>query len=130
MRKTLLVLASSAMLMGSSLAYAAGEDVGDAMDTIASNYKTALKTDNPQEFKKALEGMKAGAQEAQKGTPPKLEKEPADGAKMTDFRHGLDILIGQINDAEKLADAGQFEQAKAAAEKFKDTRNAYHKKYK
>lgn len=43
MRKTLLVLASAAMLMGSSLAYAAGEDVGDAMDTIASNYKTALK---------------------------------------------------------------------------------------
>lgn len=76
MRKTLLVLASAAMMMGSSLVYAAGEDVGDAMDTIASHYKIALKADNPQEFKKALQGMKAGAQEAQKGRHLSLRRSP------------------------------------------------------
>ena len=46
MRKTLLVLASAAMLMGSSLAYAAGEDVGDAL-VVARNQRTSVATIKP-----------------------------------------------------------------------------------
>lgn len=130
MRKSLLSLAAVALLSANSLAFAADIDVGDAMDDLSDHYKTALKADNPQDFKQALEGMKTAAKEAQQGTPPKLEKEPADGEKMKDYRHGLEILIGEINKAEQLADAGQFQQAKQAAENFKETRNTYHKKYK
>lgn len=128
MRKTILALTAAVLLSGSTLALAA--DVGDAMDDLSDHYKAALKADNPQAFKQALEGMKAAAQEARAGTPPKLEKEPADGEKMKDYHHGLDTLLGQIDKAEQLADAGQFQQAKQEAQAFKQTRDTYHRKYK
>ncbi|MCG4322841.1 cytochrome b562, partial [Escherichia coli] len=95
MQNTLKALAALTLLAASSLAAAA--DLGDDMDTLAENYKTVLNTDSAATLTQSLQNLRAAAQDAKQGTPPKLESKAADSPEMKDFRHGLDTLIGQID---------------------------------
>ncbi|ACY83337.1 cytochrome b562 [Edwardsiella piscicida] len=127
MRKSVLALAGLAMMAGSALAQAAS--VSEDMDVINQSYRQAQQATTAQDFKQALTAMRAAATAAKSEAPSKLQGQASDSADMKDYRHGLDLLIGQIDKAEKLADAGQLDQAKTEAQQMLQTRNVYHKKY-
>ncbi|AJJ24683.1 cytochrome b562 [Yersinia enterocolitica] len=127
MNKKIMTLMAAALLCASSLAMAAS--VADNMDTIAENYGKVLKADSTDVIKKGLQAMRVAALDAQKGIPTKLKNKAEDGPEVKDFRHGLDLLIGQIDGALALADQGKLDEAKKAAQDFKPTRDTYHKKY-
>ena len=126
MRKTLLTVLTASLLFSSVSALASLED---DMDILNGGLRTVTKTDDVSEFKKALTDMRGAAEDAKTQTPDKLKGLPADSAQVKGFHAGLDKLIGQIETSMKLADAGDLAGAKKEAEKFADTRNENHKKF-
>lgn len=125
-KQSLVILTLSLLIMNIAPVSA---DTGSEMEILAAGLKVVQKSDNATDIKSVLMKMRAAAQSAQKQLPPKLGNKARDSAELTDYRQGYDRLIGQIDVALKLAGEGKVTEAQAAVEKFKITRDAYHKKY-
>ncbi|SQI42539.1 Soluble cytochrome b562 precursor [Leminorella richardii] len=121
------LMAAGALTFGAAVN---ASDVEAPMKSLAKNYRAVLNADSAEAFKEGLAAMKQAAQEAKQGTPTKLEGKASDSAEVTDYHHGIDVLIGEIDGAQALVDEGKLDEAKKAAEQFKVTRDEYHKKYK
>jgi soluble cytochrome b562 len=128
MRKPVIALLTASVLLATS-ASALARDLEEDMDILNDSYKTVLKTDSLSEMKTELTTMRAAAMDAMKATPPKLADKAPDSPEIQEYHKGLTLLVGQIDGALKLADAGKLPEARAAAEEFKQTRNTYHKKF-
>lgn len=126
MRRTLLTLLTACLLFSSVSALASLED---DMDILQGGLRIVTKTEDASEFKKALSDMRGAAEDAKTQRPDKLKGQPADSSLVKDFHAGLDKLISQIDASRQLADAGDLAGAKKEAEKFADTRNENHKKF-
>jgi len=127
MSNKLKALLALALLGASTLAGAA--DLADDMDTIAGNYKKVLSTDSTDTLKQSLQNMRAAAVDAKQSKPPKMEDKANDSPEIKDFHHGLDTLIGQIDQSLALANQGKLAEAKQVAQGFKQTRDTNHKKF-
>jgi|SRR5476649_790729 len=128
MKIKIIAMLSFTLLMSSPLT-ALARDLGADMDILAASSSTVLKSDNVDVVKKALADMHDAALDARQATPAKLKGEPADSAKMKDFRQGMTHLIGQIEQAQALAAKGDLQQVKAVAKQFKQTRDENHAKF-
>ncbi|XBS69402.1 cytochrome b562 [Acerihabitans sp. KWT182] len=128
MNKPLVTMLSFTLLMLCPLG-AQARALADDMDALAANYSAVLKTDDLATLQHALNGMHDAAQDARSGTPPKLKGQAADSAQMKDFRQGITTLLGQIEQAQALAQKGDIKQAKAVAAQFKQTEKENHAKF-
>ncbi|NDL63519.1 cytochrome b562 [Acerihabitans arboris] len=128
MKHKAIAMLSLTLFIAAPLA-AQARDLGEDMDILNANYSAVMKSDNPAALKKGLAGMHEAALDARKGTPPKLKGQPADSPQMKDFRQGIDTLIGQIEQAQALADKGDTQQAQTLAKQFQQTRNENHAKF-
>ncbi|ELO0596452.1 cytochrome b562 [Salmonella enterica] len=113
MKKIFMLVTMGMLFIGSASVSAA--DLDDDMDTLAQNLGVVQTTNDATKMKTSLENMRNAAIDAQKSTPPKLEGKSTDTMEMKDYRHGLDILIGQIDKARKLTSEGKIKEAQNIA---------------
>lgn len=127
MKKIFTIVTMGMLFTGATSVFAADLDVD--MDTLAQNLGVVQTTTDAAKMKISLENMRNAAIDAQKSTPPKLEGKSTDTVEMKDYRHGLNILIGQIDKARKLTSEGKIKEAQKIATEIKQTRDIYHSKY-
>lgn len=99
------------------------------MQTLAKNLAVIEKSNDATELKGALQNMRSAALTAREEIPFSLDGKKADSPEMKNYQQGYDILIRQIDQVEELVDKGSIEEAKAAVDKLKHTRNSWHMKY-
>jgi len=128
MKIKIIAMLSFTLLMSSPFA-ASARELGEDMDILAANYSAVLKSDNADTLKHALAAMHDAALDARKGTPSKLKGQPANSPQMQDFQQGVTMLIGQIEQAQALAEKGEVKQAQDVAKQFKQTRDENHAKF-
>lgn len=130
MKKIALLLAPLMLTAIFSTAANAENEVKASMKNMGKALTAAEKADSAATLKKELTALREATLQAQKQIPDHLKTQPADSPDRKLYAEGNTKLLAQIDNALTLADAGKFDEAKAATAALKTTRNDYHKKLK
>lgn len=108
----------------------AENEVKNTMKTMGKSFTTAEKANDLAVINKELATLRESAAHVQKLVPDHLKNQPADSADRKLFAEGITKLLGQIDSAQALANAGKLDETKTALATIKSIRNEYHKKLK
>lgn len=130
MKKFALLLSAFMLAATLPVTAQAENEVKTTMKTMGKSFTTAEKSNDLNVIKKELATLRESVTHVQTLVPDHLKNQPADSANRKLFLEGTTKLLGQIETAQALADAGKLSETKAALATIKSTRNEYHKQLK
>lgn len=113
---------------GLSTPVLANNPVYQDMKAMNKEYKTATHADTAADLKATLLKLRDYTVQAQNQVPPDFKDQPADGPERQAYVTGMNTLLTQIDQAIRLCDAGQLDEAQAMLDEINRTRRSYHKK--
>ncbi|MGY4677045.1 cytochrome b562 [Pasteurella sp. P03HT] len=116
----------SIAIVGLAVATVAEANVRAEMNQMKGVAAALTNANDVAEFQKSAKALRELALQSSEKKPSSIDND-------TDFKgyqEGMKEFISVIDEADKLAQEGKLDAAKATAKKLFDIRNEYHKKYK
>ncbi|MGC6378107.1 cytochrome b562 [Bisgaard Taxon 45] len=116
----------SITLIGFSVATVSQANVRAEMNQMKTVAASLTNAKDITEFQASAKVLREIAQQSSEKKPSSISND----ADFKGYQEGMKEFISALDEADKLAQEGNLDAAKTAAQKLFDIRNIYHKKYK